>query len=379
MKRKMFTICLVAIVLVSFLSAVTNEAIAQEEPKGLPIKGFPEASVTIFPQMVFWVGLEGLDDEAHAWANAYNSGFREKAHQFTEMLGLLLEEKGYDKYRIADAMFEMPEGNPTRQERTTAFAKFVSQQDLKTDYALGTAFTIFTDKDGLYVYSVIVDAKGNIVWADDREYRGGLEFDCLEVACERLTPVMALDTLAKKELTADKKQILWEQRAKQPASGSERADMEARQKAMKEAGPAARVLIYPARVGGDHADPNSATHLSTLLNEAKLCRASVAATAPVMEGSGWPNEMHVLWLYARNVREYLRQHPADSDYVLFTDYWFAPGNRVWAVHTVLCDRAGEWVVVDLQNSHQEAFQRINPKNLEDCDRLVLDRFKAELR
>jgi hypothetical protein len=40
---------------------------------------------------------------------------------------------------------------------------------------------------------------------------------------------------------------------------------------------------------------------------------------------------------------------------------------------VVCDRTGEWVIADLQNSHQEAFQRISPKTLEDCDRLVLDR------
>jgi hypothetical protein len=98
-----------------------------------------------------------------------------------------------------------------------------------------------------------------------------------------------------------------------------------------------------------------------------------------MEGSGWPNEMQVLWLFARNVREYVREHPPGSDYVLFPDYWFAPSGSVWAVHFVVCNRAGDWVVVDLQNSHQEAFQRIDPKKLEDCDRLVLDRLRTELR
>lgn len=379
MKCKMFTICLIVPVLVTLLPVCNSMAIAGEEEKAAPVKGFPEASLTIFPLTVFWTGYQDMKPEHRAWADAFNNGFRQNAHSFAEMLGLLLEEKGYDKYQIADVTFELPDGNPTRQERTAAFTKFVSEQDLKTDYALNTEITIFADKSGLYVYSIIVDANGNLAWADDREYRGKLEFDCLEVARERLTPVMDLDKLSKKELTGDKKQILWQQRAKQPASGSERKAMNERLKAMKQAGPSARVLVYPARVGGDHADPNCAAHLCELLNEAKLCRASVAKTAPVMEGSGWPNEMHVLWLFARSVREHLRQHPADSDYVLFADYWFAPNNRVWAVHFVVCDRAGEWVIVDLQNSHQEAFQRINPQNLDDCDRLVLDRFKAELR
>lgn len=379
MKRKMLTICLIVPVLMTLLPACSFAANTQEGQPVTPIKGFPEASLTIFPLTVFWTDLQEMKEEHRAWAAAFNSGFQQDARSFAEMLGLLLEEKGYDKYQIADATFELPDGNPTRQERTAAFANFVSKQDLKTDYALGTEITLFADKSGLYVYSVIVDADGNLVWGDDREYRGKLVFDCLEVARERLTPVMALDTLPKKELSLDKKQILWEQRAKQPPGGSEFKAMDKRLETMKQAGDSARVLVYPARVGGDHADPNCATHLCKLLNEAKLCQASVAKTAPVMEGSGWPNEMHVMWFFARHVQEYVRQHPADSDYVLFADYWFNPRGQVWAVHFVVCDRAGEWVIVDLQNSHQEAFQRINPQNLDDCDHLVLDRFTAELR
>ena len=232
----------------------------------------------------------------------------------------------------------------------------------------------------------MADADGNIVWEDSQkqgdpsfeEYPGS-EFGRLELACSRLVPVMGLDKLPKKELAEDKKLALREIRAKEPPCGSEFAAMDKRLKAMKKAGASAGVLVYPARVGGDHVDKTCATHLSELLNEAKLCRATTAKTGPVMKGAGWPNEMQVLWLFAHNVREYVRQHPADSNYVLFADYWFAPSGQVWAVHFVVCDRAGDWVIVDLQNSHQEAFQRISPKNLEDCDRLVADRFKAELR
>jgi hypothetical protein len=40
---------------------------------------------------------------------------------------------------------------------------------------------------------------------------------------------------------------------------------------------------------------------------------------------------------------------------------------------VVCDRAGDWVIADLQNNHQADFQRINPKTLADCDQLVLER------
>jgi len=370
--------------LLAALLAVACHSIAgspAEAETTMPIKGFPEASLTIFPLTFFTSGERWEKDEAHrAWAAAFERGFLEdKARPCANTLGLLLEEKGYDKVKVADRDFEFPKVNQAaREARVAAFGKFVSELDLKTDYALWTEVGL-TEESGLHVYSVIVDAKGHIVWQDSQEQRGRTEYDCLEVTCNRLTPILGLDKLPKREMAKDKKRMLREVRAKEPPSGSERKAMKERREALKKAGASARVLVYPARVGGDRTDPNCATHLSTLLNEARLCQASVAKTGPVMEGSGWPNEMQVLWLFARNVREYVREHPADSDYVLFADYWFNPRGQVWAVHFVVCDRAGEWVVVDLQNSHQDDFQRISPKDLADCDRLVLERFKSELR
>ena len=83
---------------------------------------------------------------------------------------------------------------------------------------------------------------------------------------------------------------------------------------------------------------------------------------------------------AKRGRNYVRQHPVDSDYLLFADYWDSPRTEAtWAVHFVVCDRAGDWVIVDLQNSHQKDFQRINPKTLADGDRLMLERLKTYLR
>jgi hypothetical protein len=382
------TATLAASVLLTLLTAGSSMAITQEEEKVTPIKGFPDASLTIFPVTVYWTGLEDKTEGERAWAAAYEREYREnKARPFAYTLGLLLEEQGYGKFEVADAEFQFPRDKAAREKRAAAFGKFVSALDLKTDYALCTEFTLHIEKSFQEVYSVIVDAKGNIVW-EESQGRGDPEFDkdppgtelkCLELACRRLVPVMSLDKLPKKELAEDKKQALREMRAKEPPSESEFAAIEKRLEAMKQAGTSARVLIYPARVGGDHTDQTCATRLSELLNEARLCQATVAITGPVIEGSGWPNEMQVLWLFARNVREYVREHPVDSDCVLFADYWFNPRGQVWAVHFVVCDRAGDWAIVDLQNSHQEDFQRISPKTLDDCDRLVLERLKTHLR
>lgn len=381
MKNRTFIISLI------MLSTMCSTLIASEGKEDIKsIHGFPDATLTIFPVMISITGPVDKSEPYRRFSAGLRQKFQEEAGKHAHTFGLLLEEKRYDKHEIADPNLRFPMDKSTRQENAAAFGQFTSKLNLKTDYAIEIALTLHLEESWQEVYIVMVDAKGNIVWEDSCKQGdpgfgdfGGTELGRLELACSRLVPVMGLDKLPKKELAEDKKRALREIRTKEPPNPSEFTAMDNRLKTLREAGESARVLVYPARVGGEHTNPNCAAHLCELLNKANLCRATMAKTGPVMEGSGWPNEMQVLWLFAHNVREYVRQHPADSDSVLFADYWFAPGNRVWAVHFVLCDRAGEWVIVDLQNSHQEAFQRINPQNLEDCDRLVLDRMKTELQ
>jgi hypothetical protein len=374
-------------VLLMFLAAGSNIAASQEEGKVTSIRGFPDASLTIFPIVLNMTGPLDKNDQYRAFADAFQRGFLEKAGEFAATLGLLLEEKGYDKFEVADAYFQFPTDKTARETRAAAFSKFVRESGLKTDYALGIEFTIHIENSWQEAYSVIVDANGDIMWEDrqgpgdrafDEDYTG-TELGRLELVCSRLMPAMGLDKLPKKELAADKKLALREIRAKEPPSKSEFAATDERLKTMKKAGASARVLVYPARVGGDHTDETCATHLAELLNEAKLCQATMAKTGPLLEGAGWPNEMAVLWLFARAAREYTQQNPVDSDYVLFADYWFAPDGRVWAVHFVVCDRTGDWVIVQMQNNQREDFQRIDPKTLADCDRLVSERLKTHLR
>lgn len=262
------------------------------------------------------------NEQYRAFANGYQRAFRERAS--AETLGLLLEEKGYDNFKVTDADFQFPTDTTAREKRAVAFGKFVRELKLKTDYALGIEFTIHIEKSWQEAYLVIVDANGDIVWEDrqgsgdrafDEDYAGS-ELGRLELTCSRLMPAIGLAKLPEKELTADKKLALREMRVKEPPSKSEFAAMDERLKTMKKTDASARVLVYPARVGSDHTDQTCATHLAELLNEAKLCQATTAKTGPLLEGAGWPNEMQVLWLFARTAREYTQQNPADSEYVL---------------------------------------------------------------
>ncbi len=304
-----------AVLLLSALLAGCGTAHGADDPGRVkPLKGFPKASITIFPVTFVMTGPLDKSPEYRAFADAAKREFPKAGRENADTLGLLLKEKGYDKFERTDTAFQFPEGKAARKDRAAAFGKFVSELDLKTDYALCTEFTLHIEESFQEVYSVIVDANGGIVW-EDSQRRGDPELDedfpgdelkCCVLVCRRLTPVMGLDKLPKKELAEDKKQALRKMRAEQPPSQSEFAAISKRLKAMKKAGASARLIIYPARVGGDHTDKASARRLTKLVNDAGLCQATVAKTGPVLKGSGWPNEMKVLWLFARAARSYIR-------------------------------------------------------------------------
>jgi hypothetical protein len=79
----------------------------------------------------------------------------------------------------------------------------------------------------------------------------------------------------------------------------------------------------------------------------------------------------------------LRKDPPAADYALFADYGIgrsADGKPVvGGVQLVVCDRAGDWVFLDLRNSHHPDFQQINPRSPDDCNRLVIEAIKNDLR
>jgi hypothetical protein len=81
-------------------------------------------------------------------------GWLEMGPENADTLGLLLEEKGYDKFEVTDTAFRFPEGKAARKKRAAAFGKFVSELDLKTDYALCAEFTCHIEDSFQEVYTV---------------------------------------------------------------------------------------------------------------------------------------------------------------------------------------------------------------------------------
>ena len=160
------------------------------------------------------------------------------------------------------------------------------------------------------------------------------------------------------------------------------AELEKRLDLMKSNGPNVSLTILPVRIGAIEKaeDAATASDLARMINEAGLCKAAPAKQSLLLKASmNDPNEMNKLWALAREFRDYAKKNPSDADYVLYADYIFTPNWDFVMVHFVVCDRQGEWVIVDLQNSHHPDYQSINPKSKEDCNRLVVKRLEGYLR
>ena len=150
---------------------------------------------------------------------------------------------------------------------------------------------------------------------------------------------------------------------------------------MKQALPGATLLVYPARIGGNQTSVPSATNIVRLLNKAGLCQAISSDQTVLLKASpADPNELKMLWNLAREFRSFVRTNPPAADYALYADYAFNPQNADQGyVHFVVCDRKGEWVIVDMQNSHHPDYQSVGIISRERCDQLLVKRLAGSLK
>ncbi|MBM4090214.1 MAG: hypothetical protein FJ276_12450 [Planctomycetes bacterium] len=300
--------------------------------------------------------------------------------RITEVVGLLLEQQGLQNIELSKTTFDPADGADLTG-LVDALAGFVKANPVTTDYVLYAEFNGTREAGLKEVRVVVVDKSGAVVWTDiqtprDQESRNPMAL-CVQLI-QRLGPRMGLNEDTAKAAKPGKMAAIMNQRSGMPPE-SERAPLPERQKALRESAPASTWMVFPVRVRGD-VDPASAADLAKRICDGGLCKA-VAADAPVRLKAPQPdpNELKTLWDFARQFRDHARQHPVDADYTLLADYAFNPRN--WEqgfVHFVVCDRKGEWVIVDMQNSHHADYQSIKPTSREACDRLLVKRLSGYL-
>jgi hypothetical protein len=335
----------------------------QQRLESMKTKG-PDASLTILP-----VRLGGKP-----W------------DRVSEVVGVLLEQQGLRNIELGQTPFEPAETN--LESLAAAVGVFVKTNPITTSYALYTEYNGDL-KTGLNeLRAVVVDQTGAVVWTDhqtpqDEAFRKMGERDPMTMSVllvERLGPQLGLNEATAKAAKPGKLAAIMDQRSGLPPE-QERAALPERQQAMKRAMPGATLLVYPARIGGKEVSVPSATNVVRLLNQAGLCQAVQAEQTVLLKTSlADPNELKALWNLAREFRDFVRTHSPAADYALYADYAFNPQNAEQGfVHFVVCDRKGEWVIVDMQNSHHPDYQSIGIISRDRCDQLLVKRLEGYLK
>jgi hypothetical protein len=302
----------------------------------------------------------------------------------SEVVGLLLEQQGLKNIELGKTALEVTNAI-TMDDLSSAVGTFVRNNPITTDYALYAEFN-GTRQTGLNeIRAVVVDKTGTVVWTERRtpqdeafkklEHPDPMDLSVLLV--QQLSPQLGLNEETAKAAKPGKMAALMEERSGLP-SQAERDALPGRQKTMKQALPGATLLVYPARIGGNKASIASATNVVRLIKHSGLCKAIQAEQPIVLKASpAAPNELKALWSLAREFRDYVRAHPMETDYAPYADYVFNPQNADQGfVHFIVCDRKGEWVIVDMQNSHHPDYQSIGVASRARCDKLLVKRLRG---
>jgi hypothetical protein len=307
--------------------------------------------------------------------------------RLTEVVGLLLEQQGLKNIELGKSAFK-PADKAGLETLAGAVGEFVRKNPITTEYALYAEYNGNPQTGLNELRAIVTDQAGAIVWTDrqtaeDAAFKklGSQDPMAMSVLLvERLGPQLGLNEETAKGAKPGKMATLMDERSGLPPE-NERTPLPERQKEMKNAMPGATLLIFPVRVGGNAVSIPGATELAKMINGAGLCKAAPAAQSVLLKASqADPNEQKTLWDLAHEFRDYAKKNPVDADYILYADFVFTPEH--WEqgfVHFIVCDRKGEWVIVDFQNSHHPDYQSIKPTSREGCDKLLVKRLEGYLR
>lgn len=158
----------------------------------------------------------------------------------------------------------------------------------------------------------------------------------------------------------------------------ERSALPARQNEFRTTHLKAVIAVFPVRIGPT-LDTECAVNLARSLPRAGVCHAGGVVRPVAFVAARSEADEKALWELAREFRDYVRKNPTGADYALYAEYALSPaGPECRAVHLVLCDARGEWVVVDRLNFLAPDLRDLRPANKTDADALVVRRLQSLL-
>ncbi|NLS91102.1 MAG: hypothetical protein GXX96_02840 [Planctomycetaceae bacterium] len=330
-----------------------------------------EKSVTVFPVVI-------TPDKG------FGPDFRKR---IGEVVGMLLERADMEKVQLAEAEFLPKEGEKVEQV-AGAFGRFVAGRKIETPYAL-FAEIHGTPKTGPQaIRTIVVNTAGNVVLAEEIQKDAFAEsgpmvpkdpMSCCVFIANRLREPWGLADPLRKDAPKGEVQENWRKRSGIPTD-EEIAAIKERAVKLQEGLAKSSLQICPV-YAFRKPDQDSTVKLAAMLADAGFASVQAAENGPDLNVQGSPNEQEVLWRTARKALAYFQEHAPSGEYVLVADFGIGRTEervKVGAVHWMILDRQGDWVMVDYQNSHHEDFQRIDPDSVEDCLELVKVRLKKRL-
>lgn len=341
----------------------TASAGIMERAEAMKNRG-PKASLTILPVMLIGKPFDRV----------------------SEIVGLFLEQQGLENIEMGKEVFSPETGTPM-DKLAASLGEFVAKKPVTTEYVLYAEFNGKPPSSLDELRAVVVDGKGRTVWIDrfgegDADFKnvGGRDpMTFSGLLTKRLAPQLGLNDETRKAAQPGKMARLMEERSGLPLA-AERETIPPRTKIFRDSRKTLTLAVFPPRIG-DTTDPGQAAVLAKMITDAGLCRAVPASKSLLLTSSKKdPNELKSLWDLAREFRDYARSSPEKADYVLYADYTFNPERwEQGMVHFIVCDRSGEWTIVDLQNSHQPDYQSIRPVSVQMCDALLIRRLSGYLK
>lgn len=304
-----------------------------------------------------------------------------------DALGLVLERQGMPDLEVAAAAFA-PAADATWDQLPGLLAAHVRSVEAKqAERAWLYAEFLGTPKRGPEeVRFVLVDHTGALLIADrqlptDPDFKRTAGRDPDPLGCATLVADRLFKNAGWKKAPGSIKDgkfsELW--RAKSGlADQRELAAMRQRRDALRENVAKAKVAVLPTISVATH-DAASAARLADCVAKALGCTAVAATEGNKLQVAPDSNEQKRLWDLARGLRESLRQHPVDADYVLVADLGIPEHDGPRWVHVAVCDKAGGFVIVDMLNDQSPQFRKAQPKTLQDAEQLAAAHLRQLLR
>jgi len=354
----------------AFCAASVSAAPAEEKETGRSAK-LGEKSVTVFPVVITPNKNITVDLQK----------------RLGEVVAMLLERADMKDVRLADTEFT-PKAGEDIDQVTTAFGQFIVEKKIATPYALFAEIQGERKKGIDAIRTIVVDNKGNVVLAEEIQKSQFAKsapippkdpMSCCVFVAHRLREPWGLADPLRKDAPHGKVQENWRKKSGIP-SDEELAKIKQREARLHGQFAESSLAVCPAYAGRKPA-PETSGKLAALLADVGFGTVQASEEGPDLEVPGSPNEQEVLWRTARKARAYFQEHPPSCEYVLVADFGVGQvegETKVGAVHWILCDQKGDWVMIDFQNSHHRDFQEIAPDSLEDCLELVKVRLKKRL-